>query len=113
MALYLLRSGRIEQFFLDDIEEHSDIRVERDTQFESFVLDEAEVDKDHAYPITVHLSERGNPLTIKTKYLVGCEGARSLMRDQLGIRMEGRTRQSVYGVLGVYRIFQDRLLAIH
>lgn len=56
----VLHQGRIERFFLDSIESCSDIRVERGVMPSKLELDEALVEDNNAYPITVtlrHLSE--------------------------------------------------------
>lgn len=56
----VLHQGRIERFFLDEIEDCSDIRVERGVMPTSLKIDEAAVDDANAYPITVtlrHLTE--------------------------------------------------------
>lgn len=56
----VLQQGRIERFFLDEIEQCSDIRVERAVLPTSLEIDEAAVDDPEAYPITValrHLTE--------------------------------------------------------
>ncbi|KAJ3495899.1 hypothetical protein NLG97_g3054 [Lecanicillium saksenae] len=51
----VLHQGRIERFFLDEIEECSEIRVERGVLPTSLRIDEASVDDDEAYPLTVAL----------------------------------------------------------
>lgn len=51
----VLHQGRIERFFLDSIESHSDIRVERGVLPTSLKIDEAQVEDADAYPITVNL----------------------------------------------------------
>jgi phenol 2-monooxygenase len=56
----VLHQGRIERFFLDTMEECSDIRVERGVMPTSLDIDKSSVTDPEAYPITVrlrHLSE--------------------------------------------------------
>lgn len=56
----VLHQGRIERFFLDEIEDCSGIRVERGVMPTSLNIDEEAVEDQHAYPITVtlrHLTE--------------------------------------------------------
>ena len=38
--------------------------------------------------------------TIQAKYIIGCDGAHSWTRKQLGFRMEGEQTEYVWGVLG-------------
>jgi phenol 2-monooxygenase len=51
----LLSQGRIEQFILDSIKQHSDLEVERGVIAECFEYDESVNDDPNAYPITVKL----------------------------------------------------------
>lgn len=56
----VLHQGRIERFFLDTMEECSDIRVERGVMPTELTIDESLAEDNDAYPITVklrHLSE--------------------------------------------------------
>lgn len=56
----VLHQGRIERFFLDTMEECSDIRVERGVMPTAIEINESQVEDNDAYPITVklrHLSE--------------------------------------------------------
>ena len=38
---------------------------------------------------------------VKAKYLIGCDGAHSWVRTQLGIPMEGKQSDSVWGVMDI------------
>lgn len=54
----------------------------------------------------------GSSEIMKTKYVVGCDGAHSWTRRQLGFEMEGEATDYIWGVLG--RILpQDSLLSIN
>ena len=37
---------------------------------------------------------------VRAKYVIGCDGAHSWTRDQLGFRMEGEQSEYIWGVLG-------------
>ncbi len=78
----------IEEAFLRDLD-RNDLRVHRPYSFESFALAE---DSTETYPVTVSLvkgpSEEGGKdggeiSQIKCKYLVGCDGGRSAVRELL------------------------------
>ncbi|KAK7521413.1 FAD binding domain-containing protein [Phyllosticta citriasiana] len=128
----VLQQGRIERFFLDHMKEHSDIEVERGVLPMSLDVDEAQVEDEDAYPITVklrHLTDEeampkqvkltsegvtngdglyrsnlspddtddlirknremgGTEEVLKAKYVVGCDGAHSWTRRQLGFEMQ-------------------------
>jgi 2-polyprenyl-6-methoxyphenol hydroxylase-like FAD-dependent oxidoreductase len=38
--------------------------------------------------------------TVRAKYLIGCDGAHSWVRKQLGFQMVGEVRDNIWGVLG-------------
>jgi phenol 2-monooxygenase len=126
----VLHQGRIEQFLLETIHEHSNIRVERATLPETLAL----IEQDDVYPITVIMSHlrkedatqtqgsgtanglyRGNLVkddtedlirkgqehashvgVIKEKYVIGCDGAHSWTRKELGFQMEGEQTDSIW-----------------
>lgn len=150
-----LNQGRIEQCFLDNIKDCSDIRVERNVMPQSMEIDESLVDDDEAYPIKVKLlhfneldampgqmmngnanEKRENGLyrsnlvsddteemldnasnssstteeTVRARYIIGCEGAHSWTRRQLGFGMEGESRDTVWGVIDLVPITNFRKL---
>ncbi|KAK8188276.1 FAD binding domain-containing protein [Phyllosticta capitalensis] len=142
----VLHQGRIERFFLDHMKEHSDIEVERGVLPVSLDVDEAQVDDEDAYPITVklrHLTDEeampeqakqlgatngdglyrsnlspddtddliranrekgGTEEVLKAKYMVGCDGAHSWTRRQLGFEMQGEATDFIWGVLDIIPI---------
>ncbi|KAF5875687.1 putative fad binding domain protein [Botrytis fragariae] len=144
----VLHQGRIEQFFLDSLEEHSKIKVERGIFPYTLAFDETKVEDPNEYPIEVvlqHLTDdQINPRqsqatrdgaatsdglfrsniaadddtdevlsdahendltvineTVKAKYLIGCDGAHSWTRRQLGIQLEGEQTDLIWGVLDI------------
>ncbi|KAG8684788.1 hypothetical protein FRC11_011597, partial [Ceratobasidium sp. 423] len=55
------------------------------------------------YPVTVRLARPdGQTETVQAKYLLGCDGAHSWTRAQLGIDMVGETSDQVWGVIDGY-----------
>ena len=62
-----------------------------------------------AYPITAcfQSSEDGRPgkaETVRAKYIVGCDGARSQVRKSLGIRLHGDSANKAWGVMDILLI---------
>ncbi|KAK8172947.1 FAD binding domain-containing protein [Phyllosticta citrichinensis] len=143
----VLQQGRIERFFLDHMKEHSDIEVERGVLPVSLDVDEAQVEDEDAYPITVklrHLTDEeampeqvkvasgttngdglyrsnlspddtddlirkngekgGTEEVLRAKYVVGCDGAHSWTRRQLGFEMQGEATDFIWGVLDIIPI---------
>ncbi|KAI8092316.1 FAD binding domain-containing protein [Gilbertella persicaria] len=76
-----------------------DVQVERPCTVVNMDRDEDE----HAeYPIkatVVHLDQRKGSELVQCKYLLGCDGAHSDIRQQLGIKNEGETSETHAGVL--------------
>lgn len=63
-----------------------------------------EVDKDGAseYPVAVHLEDLdGNPRTVRAKYVVGCDGAKSAVRKSVGRVLAGAQANHAWGVMDV------------
>lgn len=149
----VLHQGRIERFFLDSIQAHSDITVERGVLPTTFDFDESKARDAADYPITVTLktlSEEeatpqqqqqhtntadGAPASdglfrsnlagddtedmirsaerngranqteeVKAKFMVGCDGAHSWVRKQLGFKLEGDSTDYIWGVLDIVPI---------
>ncbi|QRW20803.1 FAD-binding domain protein [Rhizoctonia solani] len=60
-------------------------------------------DDGDGYPVTACLQHPdGKKETVKAKYLLGCDGAHSWVRTQLGIEMVGETSDQVWGVVDAY-----------
>lgn len=47
------------------------------------------VQDDHGVTVTVTDLTSGSPITIQAAYVIGCDGATSNVREQLGVKMEG------------------------
>ncbi len=81
-------------------------RMEPDYGYE-FVDLEVSEDEDNDYPITVTLrrsagSDEGKELQVRTKYVVGADGARSNVRKSLGYRLRGDQANQAWGVMDVH-----------
>ncbi|KAI9712178.1 MAG: hypothetical protein M1828_001739 [Chrysothrix sp. TS-e1954] len=143
----VLHQGRIERFFLDHIQKHSDstILVERAVLPVQLDLDRSLVSDAKTYPIRVQLrhltndeatpeqnasrvpdglfrsslaeddtdglirrardeKEQGREEVVRSKYLIGCDGAHSWTRHQLGIELEGQSTDFIWGVLDIIPI---------
>ena len=98
----LVHQGKIEKVFLDEIEKAGTV-VDRPCTVLSFQND----GKDPLYPVEVRLKNGDDNLdhTIRTKYLFGGEGAKSPVREKLGIQVRHKDPISyVWGVMdGVVR----------
>ena len=85
----------IEDIFIDDLKERN-IEVTRDSPF----TDYEEATGENSIQITCGSKIQGFRNQIKTKYLVGCDGARSMVRQSIpGAVMEGDSSRAPWGVL--------------
>lgn len=80
----LLHQGLIERVFINDLSQHG-VEVQRPWRITGFEND----GKDEEYPIevtTAHV-ESDEKETMRTKYLFSGEGAKSFIREQLGVKI--------------------------
>ena len=60
---------------------------------------------DDEYPVLIHLEQtnQDNPkqFTVRARYLVGCDGARSTVRKSIGAKLEGDAAHQAWGVMDV------------
>lgn len=112
-----IHQGAIEQSLLDLVSQK--FLVERNTTPERLELDHSTIEKDDAYPITIHLrhneeacngdgdatngehAKKGVLEIVRAKYLIGTDGAKSWTRKQLNIPLEGSQPDSVWGVMDI------------
>jgi len=99
----LLHQGLIERVFISDLEKNG-AQVQRPWSIKSFTSDEK---SNPDYPVTVELEHVDGTAheTLHAKYLFGGEGARSFIRNQLGIAVRHKDPIAhVWGVMdGVVR----------
>lgn len=92
--LLLIHQGMIEDVFIQDLAARG-VEVQRNSSFVKFEM-AANEDIQVEY---VDLTTHSNKL-LKTKYLVGCDGAHSNVRKSIeGAEMEGEQSGSVWGIL--------------
>lgn len=98
----LLHQGMIERVFIDDLRKNG-ADVQRPWTITGFKND----GQDHEYPVEVSLKhiQREDSEVVRTKYLFSAEGAKSFIRDQLGVKIHHKDPISnVWGVMdGVVR----------
>ena len=98
----LLHQGLIERVFIEDIEKHG-TKIQRPWTITGFKND----GKDPKYPVEVSIANVNGEEkeTVRTKYLFSGEGARSFIREQLGVQIHHKDPIAhVWGVMdGVVR----------
>lgn len=91
-----LHQGLIERVFIEDMRKNG-ADVQRPWTITGFTND----DREKSYPVKVNLKhiQKEQTETLRTKYLFSAEGAKSFIRDQLGIKI--RHRDPIANVWGV------------
>ncbi|KAI1213596.1 FAD binding domain-containing protein [Annulohypoxylon truncatum] len=94
----LLHQGRIERVFISDLAKNG-VQIQRPWTIKGFESDE---NSNPEYPVQVYLEHTDGSCqeTVRAKYLFSGEGARSSIRDQLGIKIIHKDPIShVWGVM--------------
>ncbi len=95
-----IHQGRIERILQENLDLYAPKgTIRRSHRFLEYTVDDADSD----FPIVVKYeydlpngeTERG---TVRTKYLVGADGARSLVRKCMGLELQGETTDHIWGV---------------
>lgn len=94
--LITTHQGRIESMFREDIVKYGG----NDVIYKTTLLD-VKIDEENAeFPVLAILqNEDGSKRTIRTKFLVGADGAKSIVRDILGVETEGERTDELWGVI--------------
>jgi phenol 2-monooxygenase len=106
MPHMILNQARVHDMYLD-IMRNSPSRLEPDY---SLQLVDLTVHPDGgAYPVTVTLERldpgrEGQKVTVRARYVVGCDGARSAVRQSIGRKLEGDAANQAWGVMDVLAV---------
>ncbi|MEV4128651.1 FAD-binding monooxygenase [Nocardia sp. NPDC049707] len=98
----IVNQARVLDYFAE-VARNAPTRLEPDYGYEFVTLDIAE---EGEYPVTVTLrhtagSREGQERTVKAKYVIGCDGARSKVRESIGRRFVGGQANHAWGVMDV------------
>jgi len=102
----ILNQARVQDFFLD-VMRKSPARLE--PHYSRRLID-LEIDPSAAdYPVTARLerldpSHEGEVETVKARYAVGCDGARSTVRKSIGRALHGDSANHAWGVMDVLAV---------
>jgi phenol 2-monooxygenase len=101
----ILNQARIHDFFLG-VMRRSPSRLEPDY---SRRLVDLQIDNASSHPVTVKLervdpAHEGKVETIRARYVVGCDGARSAVRKSIGRTLEGDSANQAWGVMDVLAV---------
>jgi phenol 2-monooxygenase len=101
----ILNQARVHDFFLD-VMRRSPSRLEPDY---SRRLIDLQIDNASSHPVTVQLerldpAHEGEIETVRARYVVGCDGARSAVRKSIGRTLQGDSANQAWGVMDVLAV---------
>ncbi|CAL5868961.1 uncharacterized protein PFLUO_LOCUS3189 [Penicillium psychrofluorescens] len=109
-----IHQGRIERILETDLLRYSKRGVQRNTNLLDVKIDEV---GDTEFPVVAEVETNGQKRTVRSKYLVGADGAHSVVSRCMGLKLEGESSDHIWGVvdLVVDTDFPDirRRCAIH
>ncbi|OOF99515.1 hypothetical protein ASPCADRAFT_393357 [Aspergillus carbonarius ITEM 5010] len=101
-----LCQGRIESYLLNFVKRHENVTIEWATVPTSLEISKDKTETPGFYPIGLRTksssmqADEQPERTVQAKYLIGCDGAHSWVRKQLGLALEGdRTPDEHWGVI--------------
>ena len=90
-----IHQGRIERILETDLLRYSKRGIMRDTKLLHVEIDES----DKEFPVVAEIETNGAKRMIRSKHLVGADGARSVVRQSLGLKLEGQSLDHIWGVV--------------
>lgn len=91
-----IHQGRIERIMETDLLRYSERGIVRNTKVVDVKIDE---EGDAEFPVLVTMATDGVEKTVRTKHLVGADGAHSVVRQCMGLRLEGESLDHIWGVV--------------
>jgi 2-polyprenyl-6-methoxyphenol hydroxylase-like FAD-dependent oxidoreductase len=104
MPHVILNQARVHDFYLEKMEKSSSRLVPHYSRRLSRL--ERDDDESNPYPVTAQFerqdeSHKGKLETIRARYVVGCDGARSAVRQSMGLSLKGDSANHAWGVMDV------------
>ena len=100
----IVNQARIHDYLLDAMD-RAPSRLAPDYELEVTSVD---LDGDGHFPLTVTMRRLGEPVdtnvVVRAKYVVGCDGARSVVRESIGRKLLGDTTNHAWGVMDVLTV---------
>jgi len=97
----IVNQARMQQYLLDHMA-RSPSRLRPDYGIELVTLEVGEGER--PVSATLRRVETGEELTVRARYVVGCDGARSSVRRAIGLEMRGDAANHAWGVVDVLAI---------
>jgi phenol 2-monooxygenase (NADPH) len=91
-----IHQGRVERIIEADLLRYSQRGVLRKTKLISMWIDES---VDPEFPVFAEIEVDGELRVVRTKHLVGADGAHSVVRRAVGLELEGQSLDYIWGVV--------------
>ncbi|MEV1131298.1 FAD-binding monooxygenase [Agromyces sp. NPDC049794] len=95
----ILNQARVQEFLLEKMRT-SPRRLEPDYGLEVVGVEVAEAG-DHPVTVRMQRIDGGEAVTVRARYVVGCDGARSIVRQSIGRVLRGDSANQAWGVMDV------------
>jgi phenol 2-monooxygenase len=100
-----IHQGRIERILEENLRLYSGRSIVRSTRFVGFYLDSA---TDPEYPLSIEVEQTKDDGStsrkqLRSKYLVGADGAHSRVRQAMNLKLEGETTDHIWGSRRLHR----------
>jgi 2-polyprenyl-6-methoxyphenol hydroxylase-like FAD-dependent oxidoreductase len=92
-----IHQGRIERILETDLLRYSKRGILRSTKLLNVIIDESDAE----FPVRAEIETDGDKRTIRTKHLVGADGAHSTVRQSMGLKLEGESLDHIWGVVDI------------
>lgn len=93
-----MHQGRVERIMETDLLRYSNRGVIRNTKLLSLRIDES---GDSKFPVLAEIETDGVRRFIRTKHLVGADGAHSKVRQSVGLQLDGQSLDHIWGVVDI------------
>ena len=91
-----IHQGRFERIMETDLLRYSGRGIARNTKLVDVRVDE---NGDAEFPVLVTMATDGVEKVVRTKHLVGADGAHSVVRQCMGFKLEGESLDHIWGVV--------------
>ncbi|KAF2111563.1 phenol 2-monooxygenase [Lophiotrema nucula] len=100
----ILNQAKMNKLMLGAMERFSDGKqgIEYGVSVKSVEVDEEKASDPEAYAVKVVAERDGKEEVWEAKYVLGCDGAHSLVRKSLGYQMIGDSTDTVWGVMDIF-----------
>lgn len=91
----VLNQARVQDFYLE-VMRNAPTRLTPDY---GYSLTGLSVDRTQAFPVTASVATNKGEVSIKARYIIGCDGARSAARRAIGLDLKGDAANKAWGVM--------------